>query len=1030
MNHKTLIEEFLKDPGNLDRPIARALCYWPTYRALLVALALPKNATAKTAVATWINTLLNEPDVCKPAGPTGGINDLVAGAPCWKKILAILLAGAMGNDALQKGLVPLYIRENPTNSDNGGQGNGKADEPNDSAEGPKQGSAYHFYCRFAAAFQAWPAMNALRPPMEVGDVPFRGNSSAENFDISIVDLFYDDVRRTRDAFHTIFGLSAKSIPMTYTKHRREGQTSGVALKYAADVDFTQATFKGETCPYWNELIWMMWEVEDLANLRTQTTCYEKTVQKHVKAWARKEEPGATFQQTEEQWEKLFRQTIHPVLKPLQFTLFVRDDTGDVEDKAQTVKFLTSDGEVWKTLAPLCNALEGDAHWFQPDEPATSLGHFNKVIKELYADGFPKYMFTNIAKSEFSATDADRTFPFIIIPDGEISLLYLLAIANRGKGGIRPIREAANHYTVFSDGVRSEAGDAIWDEYDVSPFGVFPAGAMPPHHRLASLMSVASMAGRGVRLSAYESAIKRIIENFKHWKNESPPVDLKVFLDRLLKDPKFKEQYSHENARVPYEPEIMLRRDDPHCHTLFFLPVGMSDEGIPAAMIAGTLRGVEVSWLPFVSKRLLAYLMPLASIFRPVLDHMVNHVFVEKAKSNAESRASAQRQSELRKRIGEKVETLLDRIDDIALEATRIKSEITPLPMIFFGRSTLPLDKLFEQYSTTEVTDTALTGLEVPNDHIDECVTAKVLENTTQRGRKVGRTYRRLTRSPLNYKCIHGTDDRDGKISLPLNAEVPTAYGLIMAAASVVETPSATEFFIELYNEVKTAEGEQAKQKAATVFQLLKRMLHKIHSSDEKTFSVAELLVAFRLCNSAIAIRYGNAASGIGIFLGDKSIRDNPLLEIFADHHGAKYTFDPFRLGARDAPAPTISGFFNALAEIITDSLVPANGRGAAISSVKLTTTNSGSLEIRLNGDGQLADPRKLKTGGAERKRRGLRSAIAVIEAAVDHPHSFITCSSEIILDGMSEPFVIAHVSERFFQIRLRFKAQPELTRKQ
>ena len=1019
----SLIDFFLTraDLATLDNALARALCYWPVYCSILDRVRCDESAQDR--IRRWIESIkLNE--VCKfapsktaPAddASTQESNQYVR----WPVVLAILLGASCSLRVSNIEALSELV-------------SGTSRLPTGTAR-------YGFYYSFAAAFQRWISVHLESPPQHWTDAvaevckDCRARIEADDPARQIIDFFYDDVLKTRAAFRAVFGVCAKDIALLVTDDTDDAVTK--AIGRAADVHLTSPFLappaNGHPLPYgrsedsrirklWGELIWFMWEIEDLAFVRSNVADHERTVHEYL-SMNDQARSGADKSDTESvkavhaAWDRLFHEVIYPNLRPFQFTLFVRASVSDGDDKdGNKIQFDTHlnlrdfgiklpENEVW------------DKFWNE-ESGRKAVRRLGEIVGKLYEKGFPKEFFSRLQMAKLSSADPSQTFPFILFPDGEISFYYALDVAERKKSKIKNLllkrvaTVAADASVIAAISAKNGelSREAIW-EWGGMPHGLLPREQeFPLHHRCAALVGAARMLLDEVKGNTFgKQAAGRVLDIF--CKQGEP----KAYLDGLLNDPVFAKSTTIEvGPRIEWEQEVMLRRDDPQCHTLFFLPIGNDKFGVPTAMIAGTLRGVEVRWMPFSSKRMVSYLLPLAYILRPLLDRMVHRVFLDKALKAAR----AEKEEDFRRTLESNVRNLFEQIDEISRSAARIQAEVSPAPIRFFAAHSRAIDRLFADGESTKIDETILTdwGLK-PGDEL-----AKLSPVVSPSG--AGETQR------WDYIAVHGSsDDNDG---LPEIHKIKTTKALVLAAASVMQGNSLrNSFFRALWQEISSEDA------ADGVFRMLKRMLHRHHSYRDRTIAIGDLLVLLRLCALEADQRKGNleiSYDGLPIELGASWLtvwRMPPSDWKFVIGRPATST-----TGADVArPMPvTPAAFLGAVARLLSEEMKirVEGGDRADIRTVKVRVVDQ-TLEIRMDGNHHLPETQAWRAVDDNGKDRGLTSAFAIFEAAVGHLPSFIRTRDEAVLDGIDVPFVICDstrildngVTGEFVSIRLSFPIQ-------
>ncbi|HEX8572886.1 MAG TPA: hypothetical protein VF759_09055 [Allosphingosinicella sp.] len=1010
--------------GDVDNALARALCYWPEYCSLLkIIFARPQ---VKQKVLGWLSDF--DLDDCVSTAesalvPVGSDNE--HGYVRWRNVLLLLLAPACepANEAdagvevfrkAQNRLSDLYEER--------------------SKHDPAR---FGFYYRFAAAFQAWVAQRYISEFPHWGATAAvcqdcRGPGKVEDKVRAIVELLYDDVQKTRSTFRAVFGICAKDIGLVVEcdgKEKAIERAAQVTLNsprlqvQASWQPFAETALKADR-RLWGELIWIMWEVDDLAFVRRNIAEHERTVHEYVtpklndveeaKTENAREHEAIQAEKREAAWNRLFDKFIYPYLRPFQFTLFVRSATSDGANANADVKFETHRNLVSQHIE-LPQRAPSDEYWRTESEAISAIERLNDIVGALYEKGFPRAFFRRLQEVRLSSATPERTFPFILFPDGEISFYYALDIARRkaqrmanlamcNVSAVSGTTDTIN--AILSRETAGPAREAIWQKGEF-PYGLLPEErAFPRHHRCAALVSAANMVIEDTHDAWVEEkkTARVLVETFC---KQSGPSD---YLKTVLDDPEF--CFGGQTApevRVEWEPEVMVRRDDPQCHTLFFLPIGRDVDNVPTAMIAGTLHGVEMRWMPFSSKRMVSYLMPLAYILRPLLDRMVHGVFVEQALHAAR----AEKDRQLRGKLEEAIEGLFSQIDQVARSASRIQAEVTPAPIRFFSAQARVLDKLFLQDEVTEVHQSVLDRLDLdPKDA----------------PRLVPRAPDRQGEIVYEYKATH---NMIGKIARELDSgeEVGVAKGLVAATASAMESDWLQEsFFKPLISEVRTAED------ANVTFGMLKRFLHRYHSLEERDLPIGDILVVMRLC--ALDVHRRHEAVINLTFNGTPLLPNDEWLKTWHLPAGQQVSFE--RKRERNAQKeegmtpPTSAKFLSALSRLLTEEMRPVARHGnedASITEVNLgTRSDQSALLITMKGDRHLRDPSRLTLDSSETKERGLRSVFTTFAAAVGRSPAFFETRNVGLLEQVTDAFAICHeteqragVAKEFQNIRIRLQ---------
>lgn len=668
--------------ASFDPALSRALLHWPAYCRLLDAVSGNEAlgvGDAREAILSALKEILRSGSARNAEHPTD-----------WTLLLltmtaAALPAGDPGSSVsedhdLHRALYGLYAQ---SREDQAGRR-------------PFVTENIGFYYRFAAAFQdwmvhhrsvAWYRCKQDKSPMPMVCRDCKAHLPPREPTRDALYLFYDNVLKTRTAFRAIFGICANDIKL-------EDIDGEDFVDLPNDFPITLLPDRR----LWTETVWMMQEIEDLAYVHGHVHRYQRAIDK----WLERE------QSAQRDIETLFTRWIYKKLRIRQITLFVRSLKGT--ERAGHIAFNSG------------KFVEDKLGIMLPSPPAVQESddryeRFVKVIAHLYKGVLPKKFFYDIEQVDVSATDRERTFPFILIPDGEINLYYALAL--QSKAGYQLNRNISEEDLDSLCGSRDGGSQAnFWQADEWWNTRVGSGGVFPPnddcHHRCAALVAVANMCTESAprRLNGFAPEIDGIREAFcpvgPDGETKETASDPSTYIRRLLdKTPRNENSFERiiNTTRVSFLPEILLRADDRECHTLFFLPVGQrrqednEDAYVPLAMIAGTLGGVEKRWLPFNSQRIVAHLYPLARILQPLIDKMSHDLFLQgevEAKEKLDHEERRKQAEARRERIETQFKTMLNAIDTLSTAAAGIQKEIAPAPILFIETNSKELLKKLQQ----------------------------------------------------------------------------------------------------------------------------------------------------------------------------------------------------------------------------------------------------------------------------------------------------------------------------------------------
>jgi hypothetical protein len=649
--------------------IARALLYWPVYAELLQEIGDKRNRY----IPECIKTVLTEISAANHAEPYDNRHSVD-----WTRLLWLMLAAAINDDDEEMHqLLHVFYR----------QSEGEYGRRLFRREG------IGFYYRFAAAFQDWIVYHRSAPwyknkniddkrvPQICKDCKAHIPSGTPSLDI--LYLLYENVVRTRAVFGAVFGLCPHHIDL-------EGDSAGSS---EATVPLLKNFHQGEEVSkrLWAEIIWMMREIGELAYVHSIVHRAQRTVENKLRG---KDDEGA--------FQKLFEDVIYKKLHVQQITFFIRSlkDSGyDGHVAFHGTDFVVQSLELDIPPSPRLKA-----------EPWKSrYDNFLNLVGSLYKNRLSKKFFKDVQAIETSATDKDRTFPFLLVPDGEVNFYHALALsAQKNKKLNTSHNWAVDEGKYPSEELFWEAED-WWTESGGSlTGGAFPEDSESLHHRCPALVSVAHMCGgsQGTRMQRWGEHLSKIRERFCPVDKDGtlrtdslpPSQSFSQLIDKDLKVASL--SYVLGNARISFLPEILMRAEDEQCHTLFFLPVGMKGRGlsgaqetggeddldsyVPLAMVAGTLLGVEKRWLPFNSYRVVAHLYPLARMLQPMIDKMSHVIFLHGELEAREKRIEVERHQQekaRREHLEKEFWTMEEAIESLAEAARRIKQELIPAPLI-------------------------------------------------------------------------------------------------------------------------------------------------------------------------------------------------------------------------------------------------------------------------------------------------------------------------------------------------------------
>ncbi|MFO1419002.1 MAG: hypothetical protein U1E83_10075 [Methylotetracoccus sp.] len=662
-------EKGLEMPG----AIARALLYWPVYAELLQEIGDKPNKYIPECIKTVLTEITNH---AEPYDNRHSVD--------WTRLLWLMLAATVNDDdqEMHQLLLVFYRRSE-----------GEYGRHLFCSEG------IGFYYRFAAAFQDWIVYHRSEPwyknkniddkrvPQICKDCKAHIPSGTPSLDI--LYLLYENVVRTRDVFGEVFGLCPHHIDL-------EGDSAGSSEATVPLLkNFHQADEVSKRL--WAEIIWMMREIGELAYVHSIVHRAQRTVENKLRG---KDDEGA--------FQKLFEDVIYKKLHVQQITFFIRSlkDSGyDGHVAFHGTDFVVKSLELDIPPSPRLKA-----------EPWKSrYDNFLKLVGSLYKNRLSKKFFKDVQAIETSATDKDRTFPFLLVPDGEVNFYYALALSAQKSKKLNTSHNWAVDKRIFpSEELFWEVEDWWTESGESLTGGAFPEDYEFLHHRCAALVSVAHMCGgsQGTRMQRWREHLSKIQERFcpvdkdGTLRTDSLPPSrfFSQLIDKDLEGTSLSDVLG--NARISFLPEILMRAEDEQCHTLFFLPVGMKGRGlsgaqetggeddldsyVPLAMVAGTLLGVEKRWLPFNSYRVVAHLYPLARMLQPMIDKMSHVIFLHGELEAREKRIEVERHQQekaRREHFENEFKTMKDAIETLAEAARKIKLELISAPLILLDPDT-------------------------------------------------------------------------------------------------------------------------------------------------------------------------------------------------------------------------------------------------------------------------------------------------------------------------------------------------------
>ncbi|MCI0560970.1 MAG: hypothetical protein MN733_20990 [Nitrososphaera sp.] len=688
--------------------LARALCYWPVYVQLFEKVC--KGGLSHRVAEAFTSLANNSWSKLASNGRK----------PNWTFILIILLTStALGepNNTINTRLHNLYKRTTQ----------GKRTVFADGLE-------LSYYYRFAAGFQGWLAYHLtvnwyrIKQDTIVPRICMDCKAHVPHTEptVELLYLFYESVSKTRGAFRSIFGIDAADVPLGDQK-TNDNHNELLEVPLLSESWFPKNPLKEQAAAWkqlWSELIWMMQEVEGLAWAHANIGHAQRLVHR----WIERPEKVEHSVSDKEFWIAwLFKQ-----LKVEQTTLFVRSHS---ETKANRIGYDTQKSMREENIALPFGWNSFSDTRDESSNSRTDVDIFDQVITKLYGEGLEKQFFNSLIEPGLSSTNFEQNFPFVIIPDGEINLYYASIIAMRGVEErlqlitkATEIDELCRAHTGSFEQFWSQKGWWIPNNAD-ERWGIFPApvsGQEVLHHRCAAMLATTYMCMPSTAIDGTEEAIDDRETRMRLFQKQLAairttfcPVDEKGTLRSEVKQPhvllsEFIQQkdtlvlgglapfFRIDSVRIGFLPEILLRSGDRESSTLFFLPIGQEgrsgDMSVPAAMIAGTLRGVEKRWLPFNPSRVIAHLEPISHALRPMLDTMVHKALLQGELSRLETakqRREAAEQKTKNERLHTRLSEMIGAINLLNIHAIALQSETIPASTVLLDEDiSRSLDELF------------------------------------------------------------------------------------------------------------------------------------------------------------------------------------------------------------------------------------------------------------------------------------------------------------------------------------------------